>query len=121
MRSFAYDPVSFLPSVKTDITECELAAILDLEIRKLGSKNSFDTIVAFGPNASRPHHQPPLRNLKRQDTILIDFGARCAGYCSDLTRCLIVGRPTGATGYRSTRWTRPPDRLHRAENRRSPC
>lgn len=87
-----------LPSVKPGITECELAAILDLEIRKLGSKNSFDTIVAFGPNASRPHHQPTLRKLKRQDTILIDFGARHAGYCSDLTRCLIVGRAT--TAYR---------------------
>ncbi len=83
-------------SIRPGITECELAATLDLEIRKLGSKNSFDTIVAFGPNASRPHHQPTLRRLKRQDTILVDFGARQAGYCSDLTRCLAIGRPTPA-------------------------
>jgi Xaa-Pro aminopeptidase len=83
-----------LPSIQPGITECELAAILDLEIRRPGSRNSFDTIVAFGPNASRPHHQPTLRKLKRRDTILIDFGAKYAGYCCDITRCLVVGRPT---------------------------
>ncbi len=83
-----------LPAVKPGVTECELAALLDLEIRKSGSKNSFETIVAFGPNASRPHHQPTLRRLKRQDTILIDFGARYEGYCSDITRSFPFGRPT---------------------------
>jgi Xaa-Pro aminopeptidase len=83
-----------LPAVQLGITECELAAILDLHIRTLGSRNSFDTIVAFGPNASRPHHQPTLRKLKRRDTVLVDFGARHTGYCSDITRCLVVGRPT---------------------------
>jgi Xaa-Pro aminopeptidase len=81
-------------AVEPGITECELAATLDLEMRRLGSRNSFDTIVAFGPNASRPHHQPTLRKLRRQDTVLIDFGARYAGYCSDITRCLVLGRPT---------------------------
>jgi len=79
--------------IKPGVTESELAGLLDLEIRRLGTKAAFETIVAFGPNASRPHHQPGKRRLKSNDTVLIDFGARCNGYCSDITRCFIVGKP----------------------------
>lgn len=80
--------------IKLAITENELAGRLDFQIRKLGATNSFDTIVAFGPNASRPHHQPGARKLKENDTILIDFGAKYKNYCCDLTRCFVVGRPS---------------------------
>jgi len=83
-----------LQYIKPGITESELAGMLNLQIRKLGATISFDTIVAFGPNASRPHHQPGKRKLKQNDTILIDFGARYKGYCSDITRCFAIGRPT---------------------------
>ena len=79
--------------IKPGITENELAGMLDFQIRKLGAVNSFDTIAAFGPNASRPHHQPGSRKLKKNDTILIDFGAKYKDYCCDLTRCFAVGRP----------------------------
>jgi Xaa-Pro aminopeptidase len=85
-----------LPYIKPGIIEGELAGMLDLQIRKLGAKNSFETIVAFGPNASRPHHQPGKRKLKKKDTILIDFGSRYNGYCSDITRCFCIG---GATNF----------------------
>lgn len=78
--------------IKPGITESELAGMLDFQIRKLGATNSFETIVAFGPNASRPHHQPGGKKLKKKDTILIDFGAKYKGYCSDITRCFVVGR-----------------------------
>lgn len=78
--------------IKPGITENEVAGILDFQIRKLGAKNSFDTIVAFGPNASRPHHQPTDKRLKTNDTILIDFGVRYKGYCCDLTRCFALGK-----------------------------
>jgi len=84
------------PSFQPGITEIELAGTLDLEIRRLGSQNSFETIVAFGANASRPHHQPGQRKLRKTDTILIDFGAKYEGYCSDITRCFVVGKPTAA-------------------------
>jgi Xaa-Pro aminopeptidase len=80
--------------IKPGVSENELAGMLDFQIRKLGATNSFETIVAFGPNASRPHHQPSRRKLKKRDTILIDFGAKYKGYCSDITRCFAVGRPT---------------------------
>ncbi len=83
-----------LPHIKPGITESELAGMLDFQIRKLEATNSFPTIVAFGPNASRPHHQPSGRKLKQKDTVLIDFGAKYKGYCSDITRCFAVGGPT---------------------------
>ena len=83
-----------LPCIKPGVTESELAGMLDFQIRKLGARNSFETIVAFGPNASRPHHQPGTRKLVKKDTVLIDFGARYKGYCSDITRCFAVGEPT---------------------------
>ena len=78
--------------IKPGITENELAGRLDFQIRKLGAINSFETIVAFGPNASRPHHQPSDRKLKKNDTVLIDFGVKYQGYCCDITRCFAVGR-----------------------------
>ncbi len=83
-----------MKDIKVGITENELAGEIDFQIRKSGAVNSFDTIVAFGPDASRPHHQPGNRRLKKNDTILIDFGARYNGYCCDLTRCFVVGRPS---------------------------
>jgi Xaa-Pro aminopeptidase len=79
------------PYIKPGITESELAGMLDFQFRKLGATNGFPTIVAFGPNASRPHHQPGTRKLKKKDTILIDFGARYKGYCCDITRCFVCG------------------------------
>jgi Xaa-Pro aminopeptidase len=82
-----------LPEIKPGMTESEAAGMLDFRIRRLGSTNSFETIMAFGPNASIAHHQPGTRKLKKNDTILIDFGAKYAGYCSDITRCFIVGKP----------------------------
>lgn len=87
-------------SLRPGLTESELAGILDLEIRRLGATNSFETIVAFGANASRPHHRPTQRKLRQTDTILIDFGAKHKGYCCDITRCSALGRPT--TAYRET-------------------
>ena len=80
--------------IKPGITETELAGRLDFEIRKFGATNSFETIVAFGPNASMPHYQPGKKKLKQNDTILIDFGAKYKGYCCDITRCFTVGRVT---------------------------
>jgi Xaa-Pro aminopeptidase len=72
--------------VRPGIAESELAGILDLEMRRQGAKVGFETIIAFGPNGSRPHHQPSERKLASRDSILIDFGARYRGYCCDITR-----------------------------------
>jgi len=77
---------------KAGTTENELAGRIELEVRRLGAINSFPTIVAFGSNASRPHHQSGNRKLRKNDTILIDWGVRYKNYCSDLTRCFAIGK-----------------------------
>lgn len=79
--------------IRPGLTENEVAGLVDFQIRKSGGMNSFDTIVAFGANAARPHHQPTGKKLHRNDTVLIDFGVRHNAYCCDLTRCFTVGRP----------------------------
>ena len=79
-------------STRIGITENELAGRADFEARRLGARNSFETIVAFGANASRPHHRPGRKKLKKNDAVLIDFGLRHKSYCCDLTRCFTVGR-----------------------------
>jgi len=76
------------------MSECEAAGLLDFEMRKLGTTSAFDTIMAFGANCSRNHHQPGARKLRKNDTILVDFGAKVGGYCSDATRCFVFGRAT---------------------------
>ncbi|MCF7973846.1 MAG: aminopeptidase P family protein [Phycisphaerae bacterium] len=78
--------------IQPGMREFEVAALLDYHIHKQGATNAFDTIVAFGPNGSRPHHRPGSRRLKANDTILMDFGARTQGYCSDITRSFSIGR-----------------------------
>jgi Xaa-Pro aminopeptidase len=85
---------SALKYAKAGVSENELAGRLDLEIRKLGAVISFDTIVAFGANGSRPHHQPGSKKLKKSDTILIDFGVKYNNYCCDITRCFAKGVPS---------------------------
>jgi Xaa-Pro aminopeptidase len=76
-------------------TEIEFGQALDFEIRRLGaSGNSFETIVASGPNAAKPHHRPSSRPVERHELVVLDFGAMVDGYCSDMTRTVCVGEPT---------------------------
>lgn len=82
-----------LAKVKVGMTENTLAGLLDFNIRKTGSTNCFETIVAFGANGSFPHYQPGRRKLRTNDTILIDFGTKHKSYCCDMTRCFVVGKP----------------------------
>jgi len=76
-------------------TEAEFGIELDFEIRRLGaSGNSFETIVASGPNGAKPHHRPSARTIVEGDLVVIDFGAVVDGYCSDMTRTVMVGEPS---------------------------
>ena len=53
---------------------------------------SFETIVASGPNAAKPHHRPGSRLIRPGEPVVLDFGARFDGYCSDMTRTVWVGQ-----------------------------
>jgi len=78
--------------ISTGMTELEVAGLLESALRQEGSDGfAFPTIVASGPNAARPHARPGLRTLQAGDLLLVDFGARVDGYCSDITRTFAVG------------------------------
>lgn len=75
-------------------SEREIATALEMELRRGGSDPlPFDPIVAAGERSALPHATPTGRRVEPGDLLLIDFGARVDGYCSDLTRTLVRGTP----------------------------
>lgn len=82
-------------TIKPGMTEIEIAALMEFEMRKLGSAGpSFETIVGSGPNSALPHYNAGQRVVQNGDFIVLDFGATYHGYCSDTTRTLCVGEPS---------------------------
>ena len=82
--------------IRPGITEIELAQELTIQLLRAGSDNDseFTAIIASGPNSANPHHTPSDRKLLQGDPIIIDWGARCRGYYSDLTRNVHLGDPS---------------------------
>jgi Xaa-Pro aminopeptidase len=75
-------------------TEADLAGEIDYRMRKLGAeKPAFETIVAGGARSALPHAQPSSKILGSNELLLIDMGATLAGYASDMTRVVFLGRP----------------------------
>ena len=76
-------------------TEREFGLELDTEMRRRGAAGpSFESIVAAGPNGALPHHRPDGRRIREGDLVVLDYGALVDGYCSDMTRTVVVGEPT---------------------------
>lgn len=77
------------------MTELELAARMEYEMKKMGSGNiAFETIVASGTNSAVPHHRAGNRIIKEGDVVVLDYGCKVNGYCSDITRTIICGKPS---------------------------
>jgi len=75
-------------------TERQVArAVTDMTIEE-GHETSLFWIVASGPNAASPHHEPGERVIEAGDAVVIDFGGKKDGYCSDVTRTFVVGEPS---------------------------
>ena len=75
------------------MTEREVALELEFYMRKNGaSGTSFDTIVASGKRSSMPHGVAMDKVIGIGDFVTIDFGCRLDGYCSDMTRTLLIGK-----------------------------
>jgi Xaa-Pro aminopeptidase len=85
---------SLLPQLAGGMTERAFALALEFAMRERGaSGNSFDPIIASGPNGSKPHHMPSDRVIGRNELVVCDFGCIVDGYCSDMTRTVSVGDP----------------------------
>ncbi len=75
-------------------SEREIARLIDSTMLEMGAeKPSFGTIVAFGENAAKPHAVPSERRLREGEPVLIDMGLVLNGYCSDMSRTVVLGEP----------------------------
>ncbi|PIN76497.1 hypothetical protein COV17_02240 [Candidatus Woesearchaeota archaeon CG10_big_fil_rev_8_21_14_0_10_36_11] len=74
-------------------TERDVALFIDTQIRKKGAEPAFPSIVAIGKNAAIPHHTPSTTPITK-GFLLLDFGARYNGYCSDMSRTVFIGTIT---------------------------
>ena len=82
------------PTITAGMTEREVAWRMEMAMRDFGADSiSFDTIVASGPNGAMAHHRPSDRMIQEGEPIVIDMGAIVEGYCSDITRTVVVGEP----------------------------
>ncbi len=80
--------------IKEGMTEKEIALELEYDMLRHGADGmAFSTIVAAGANGSLPHAIPGDYRIRKGDMITMDFGAKCGGYCADMTRTIAVGQP----------------------------
>ena len=81
-------------SLRAGITEAELAAVAETEMRRRGAEwFSFETIIGSGPNSAVPHHTTSSRKIKKEDLVVVDLGAIYKSYCSDTTRTFCLKPP----------------------------
>lgn len=91
LNSAAFDHA--LREFKRGMSEVDLAAEIEYRMRQLGADGpSFDTIVAAGPRTALPHAHPTAAAIEANELLLVDMGATVAGYASDMTRTMGVGR-----------------------------
>jgi Xaa-Pro aminopeptidase len=81
-------------------TEADLAREFVARMLEAGHERANFAIVAAGPNAASPHHEPGDRVVAEGDSVVCDFGGawgggdgKPTGYCSDITRTYVVGEP----------------------------
>ncbi len=74
-------------------TEFQVAAELEYFMRSNGANGlAFETIAVSGKNSSLPHGVPTEAKLTQNSFFTMDYGARFAGYCSDMTRTIVLGK-----------------------------
>ncbi|GEM_PF-22181 len=86
-----------LGKIEIGVTEADIAWEIESFIRTRGAGLAFSPIVAFGKNTSQPHYtiqpQGPALSVNASEIVLLDFGVKVNGYCSDMTRVVFVGKP----------------------------
>jgi Xaa-Pro aminopeptidase len=79
-----------MAEIKPGLSEKDIALRLEIIARQSGADQvAFEPIVAFGENSALPHASPTDRKVRRGDFIIVDFGVKYQGYCSDET-CTFV-------------------------------
>lgn len=77
--------------------EKEVSRRLSDLLVETGCESAAFAIVGSGPNGASPHHEAGDRTIRSGDAVVLDFGGRVGGYCSDMTRTVSVGEPYAET------------------------
>jgi Xaa-Pro aminopeptidase len=81
-------------TIRPGVKEVEVAAEMEYAARRSGVEGmSFDTIIAAGPRSALPHGRASQASIPSRGFVVCDFGVILAGYCSDMTRTVHVGKP----------------------------
>ncbi|MCW5933663.1 MAG: aminopeptidase P family protein [Fimbriimonadia bacterium] len=80
--------------LQPEAVEWDIAMELDFFMRRNGAYPAFETLVVSGERSAYPHGRPTEKRLAEGDFVTMDFGARYQGYCSDITRTVVIGTPT---------------------------
>jgi Xaa-Pro aminopeptidase len=84
-----------LKAIRPGVKETEVAAELEYAARRAGADGmSFDTIIASGARSALPHGRASEAVIPANGFVVCDFGVILAGYCSDMTRTVHVGKPS---------------------------
>ncbi|MFL0251574.1 M24 family metallopeptidase [Clostridium neuense] len=84
-----------LTFIKKGMTEREVGLELEFTMKKMGAKDlSFPSIVASGERSCLPHGQATNKVLEEGDFLTLDFGCIYEDYCSDMTRTIVIGKPS---------------------------
>ena len=87
----AFDHI--LGYIKPGLTETDVAAELEFFMKKKGAQcPAFETIAVSGKKSSMPHGVPESIVLTENSFLTMDFGAKYNGYCSDMTRTVVLGK-----------------------------
>lgn len=82
-----------IENLRPGMTEKQVAARLEFYMKEEGADGlSFDTIAASGCHSAMPHAIPTDKRLEEGDFLTMDFGCRYEGYCSDMTRTVVIGK-----------------------------
>ncbi len=82
-----------LTFIKPGMSELEIAARIEYLLKVNGAEGmSFNAIVASGVNSSMPHAVPSRKKVETGDFLTMDFGCIYNGYCSDMTRTIVIGK-----------------------------
>ncbi len=77
--------------IRTGRAEQDIAKELKVSAFEKGAELSFEPIVASGKNSAMPHAKPGRRRIAAGDAVLVDYGVKLNGYCSDISRCFFIG------------------------------
>lgn len=88
---------SIYKRLEPQMTEIGIAAAIETKMREAGAEGpSFSTIVASGVNGALPHAVPNNKPVGNNSGITVDMGLVLGGYCSDMTRTIVIGKADSA-------------------------